>query len=102
MARRRTRFKKMESYMTLALCVNALIFIAYLIFAGLGMSGMKIFTAIVAIGISGVVLYQLFMSQELLRRRAIWMTLAAGCIILCILVSLILKFPCPPYSIPQV
>ena len=102
MARRRSRFKKMESYMTLALGVNAVVFVAFLIFAGLGISAMKILTAIISIGISGVVLYQLFMSQELLRRRAIWMTLAAGCIILCVLVSLILKFPSPPYTIPQI
>jgi len=102
MDRRKARFKKMEFYMTIALCADAAIFLAYLIFAGMGIAAMKVITAIVCIGISGVVLYQLFMSRELLRRRSIWMTLAAACIIICVLFSLILKFPSPPYTIPQV
>ena len=53
-------------------------------------------------GASGYVLYQLYMTRELLRRRSIWMTLAAACVIICVLVSLILKFPSPPYTLPQV
>ena len=101
MDRRRARFKKMEFYMTIALCVNVVIFIAYLIFAGMGINALKIVSAIACVGIAGVVLYQLFMSHELLRRRSIWMTLAAACFIICILFSLILKFPCPPYTISQ-
>ena len=102
MDRRRARFKKMEFYMTIALCANTAIFLAYLIFAGIGMNALKIISAIACIGISGAVLYQLFMSRELLRRRSIWMTLAAACFIICVLFSLILKFPSPPYTIPQI
>ena len=102
MDRRKARFKKMEFYITIALCADAAIFLAYLIFAGMGIAAMKVITAIACIGISGIVLYQLFMSRELLRRRSIWMTLAAACIIICVLFSLILKFPSPPYTIPQI
>ena len=102
MTRKQARYKKMEFYMTIALCVNVAIFIMYLIFAGAGAMAMKIICTIACFGISGVILYQLFMSRELLRKRSIWMTLGAACIILCLLFSLILKFPCPPYTIPQV
>lgn len=102
MDRRRARFKRMEFYITLALCFNIMIFIAYLIFAGIGMNALKVISAVACVGISGAVLYQLFMSHELLRRRSIWMTLAAACFIICVLLSLVLKFPSPPYTIPQI
>lgn len=102
MARRKSRFKKMEFYITIALCADATIFLAYLIFAGMGLIALKIIAAILCIAISGAALYQLFVSHELLRRRSLWMSLAAACIILCVLVSLLLKFPSPPYTIPQI
>ena len=102
MARRRSRFKKMEFYITIALCVDAAIFLAYLIFAGMGLLALKIIAAVLCIALSGAALYQLFVSHELLRRRSLWMSLAAACIILCILISLLLNFPSPPYTLPQI
>lgn len=102
MARRKSRFKKMEFYITIALCVDAAIFLAYLIFAGMGLLALKIIAAVVCIALSGAALYQLFVSHELLRRRSLWMSLAAACIILCILISLLLNFPSPPYTLPQI
>jgi len=101
MDRRKARFKKMELYITAALCLNLIIFIAYLVFAGMGLVTPKIIFAIVCIGISAAVLYQLFTTRELLRRRSLWMTLAAACMIICILFSLILKFPSPPLHDPS-
>ena len=102
MARRKSKYKKMEFYITIALCVDAAIFLAYMIFAGMGLIALKVISAVMCFVISGAGLYQLFVSHELLRRRSLWMSLAAACIIICILFSLILKFPSPPYTIPQV
>lgn len=102
MARRKSKYKKMEFYVTIALCVDAAIFLAYMIFAGMGLIALKVISAVMCFVISGAALYQLFVSHELLRRRSLWMSLAAACIIICILFSLILKFPSPPYTIPQV
>ena len=102
MARRKSKYKKMEFYITIALCVDAAIFLAYMIFAGMGLIALKVISAVMCFVISGEALYQLFVSHELLRRRSLWMSLAAACIIICILFSLILKFPSPPYTIPQV
>lgn len=102
MSNKASRYQKMESMITVVLCVDALIFLAYLIFAGAGMGALKITAAILCFLISGAVLYFLFMTRELLRKRSIWMTLAAACVILCILVSLILNFPAPAFEIPQV
>jgi len=100
MDNKRARFKKMEMVITCVLCLDAVLFLAYLIFAGLGMTGMKILSTILCFLISGAVLYFLYVTRELLRKRSIWMTLAAACIILCVLVSLILRFPAPAIVIP--
>lgn len=97
MDNKRTRFKKMEMIMTCVLCLDAVLFLAYLIFAGLGVTGLKVVCTIFCFLISGAVLYFLYMTRELLRKRSIWMTLSAACIILCVLVSLILRFPAPAF-----
>ena len=95
MNRKRSRYQKMETVITAVLCVDAIIFLAYLIFAGNGMIGLKVTSAILCFLISGAVLYFLYMTRELLRKRSIWMSLAAACVIVCILFSLILNFPSP-------
>ena len=94
---KKTRYKKMEAIVTGVLCVDTVIFVAYLSFAGSGMVAMKAVTAIFALLISGAVLCFLYMTRELLRRRSIWMTLAAACIVLCLIASLILHFPAPVF-----
>ena len=94
---KKSRYKTMETIVTAALCLDAVFFVAYLIFAGSGMVALKITATVLCFLISGAVLYFLYITRELLRKRSIWMTLAAGCIILCILVSLLLKFPAPAF-----
>lgn len=102
MGSKKTRYKKMEAMVTGVLCLDAVLFIAFLIFAGAGMAVMKVIAAVLCVLLSGAVLYFLYTTRELLRKRSIWMTLAAACLLLCVLVSLILKFPSPPYVLPQV
>ena len=102
MDRKKARYKKMEVLVTGVLCVDTLLFLAYMIFAGMGLIAWKVIFAILCFLISGAVLYFLFMNKELLKRRSRWMTLAAGCNILCVLVSLILKFPAPRFVLPTV
>ena len=101
MDRNKTRYKKMETIMTAILCLDAVVFVAYLVFAGIGMVGLKVTAAVLCLLISVAVLYFLFMTRELLRRRSIWMTVAALCVIVCVLASLILHFPAPVYTLPQ-
>ena len=97
---KKTRYQKMEAVVTGVLCVDALVFIAYLFFAGFGIGAMKAVTAVFCFLISGAVLYFLYISRELLRKRSIWMTLAAACIILCLVASLILHYPAPAFVLP--
>ena len=102
MDRKRARYKRLETMITAILCLDVILFLAYLVFAGIGILGWKITAAVLCFLISGYVLYSLFMTRELLRRRSLWMTLAAICLIICVLASLLLKFPSPPYVLPQV
>ena len=89
------RYKDMERYITLALIVSALLFVIFLIASGNGIIWLKIVIAILAILISSLCLYVLYLAKELLRQRSLWMSVGAAAIIVCILFSLILNFPSP-------
>jgi multisubunit Na+/H+ antiporter MnhB subunit len=101
MDKKKLRYKKMELIITVALGLAAVLFLVYLIAAGVGATALKITCAVISILVNLAVLYYLYITKELLRRRSLWMTLGAACIIVCILFSLILNFPCPPYTLPQ-
>lgn len=90
-----TRYKQMELYMICALVADAGIFLLYLIFSGFGIIWLKVITAILCFLLSAACLALLYISKELLRQRSLWMSTAAAAIIVCLLFSLILNFPCP-------
>ena len=99
MAKRSSRYKKMERYMTYALIADALLFLLFMIFAGLGVAWLKIILAICAILLSGLCLAFLYITKELLRQRSFWISVGAAAILVCVLFSLILNFPSPnPYK----
>ena len=101
MAKRGNRYKRMERNMTLTLLADACLFILFLISGATGTLWLKVLTAIFAILISGLCLGFLYLSQELLRRRSLWMSAAAAAILICTVFSLILNFPSPnPYAKP--
>ena len=100
MSAKKSRYKKMETAVTAALCLDTVVFLAYLIFAGVGQIGIKIITALFCIVISGTILYFLYVTKEFYRKRSRWMVLAAACILVCLLVSLILNFPAPRFTLP--
>ncbi len=93
MAGNQNRYKQMERYITYGLIANTLLFILYLVFAGLGIIWLKVILTIACFLISGYILYCLYISKELLRQRSLWMSVAAASIIVCIFFSLILNFP---------
>lgn len=95
MKNQNNRYKDMERYITLALIMSALLFVVFLFVSGHGIIWLKIIIAIFAILISGLCLYLLFLTKELLRERSLWMSVGAAAIIVCILFSLILNFPSP-------
>jgi len=95
MAQRRNRYKEMERKLSYVLAADAALFVLYLLFAGLGIIWLKVTLAIIAILVSGLCLGFLYLSQELLRRRSLWMSASAAAILICILFSLILNYPSP-------
>lgn len=95
MASKYNQYKLLEKYLTIALIVDAALFIGFLICAGAGIIWLKVILAILALFLSGLCLYVLYASRELLRPRSLWMTVGAGAVILCLLMSLLLNFPSP-------
>lgn len=95
MADQQNRYKKMEFTMTCALGVDLLLFIVYLIAAGTAVIWLKAVTAVLIFLISLACLGYLYLTKEIAKRRSLWITLAAGAIVLCTLLSLILGFPSP-------
>ncbi len=92
---KRKRYKEIETLLTRVLIADAAIFVLYLLFAGLGITALKALTAIIAIIGSGLCLAFLYMCGEIKKRRSRWLVLGYACIIVCLLVSLVLKYPSP-------
>ena len=101
MANKPSRYNEMERYMTYALCADTVLFILYLVFAGLGVVWLKIVLAVLGIILSGLLLWYLYTTKELLKRRSLWISTGAAAIIVCLLFSLILNFPSPNKYKPQ-
>ena len=92
---KRNSYREFESLMTKVILVDAAVFIGYMIFARLDIAALKVITAIIAISGSLLSLAWLFLTGELTRRRSLWMVTGFVCIVLCIVVSLLLGYPCP-------
>lgn len=96
MARRsRNRYREMESLMAKIILADVLVFILYLVCAGLSWSVLKVITAIIAIFGSLLCVGWLYLTGEIGRRRSLWMVTAFVCIVVCVAVSLLLGYPCP-------
>ena len=96
MARRsRNRYREMEGMMTKIILADLLVFIGYLVCAGLSWSILKVVTAIIAIFGSLSCVGWLYLTGEVGRRRSLWMVTAFVCIVICVAVSLLVGYPCP-------
>ena len=90
---KRNRFQQMEQLMTRVLLVDLALFVLYLLFAAVDITWLKVILSICVVLISAACLAFLYLTQELLKRRSLWMTSAAGAILVCLIFSLILQFP---------
>ena len=98
MASGKNRYLQMRKIMTYVLCGDLAIFILYLFAAGLGVLWLKVITSILIILTSSLSIAYLYITQEIFKKRSFWMTVAAGAILICLLYSLFLNFPCPAPS----
>lgn len=92
--RSRSRYREMESMMTKIILGDVLVFILYMVSAGLGWSIAKVITAIITIFGSLLCTGWLYLTGEFTRRRSLWMVTAFISVILCVAVSLLLSYPC--------
>ena len=92
---KRNRYREMESLMTKVIVGDALVFVLYLLFAGLGLTVVKVAAAIIDILGSLLGLGWLVITGEFSRRRSLWMVTGFIAIVLCVLVSLLLGYPGP-------
>ena len=95
MAAKPLKYKEMERYMTITLCADTALFIFYMIAAGSGVIWLKVILTLLCLGVSGLLLWFLYTTNELLRQRSLWITTGAIAIIVCLFFSLILNFPSP-------
>lgn len=95
MAEKRNRYQDLEQLMTVLIIATALDFLLFLIFSGIGILWVKVITAIFAILMPALCLVYLYLSQELLRQRSLWLTTGFASILVCTIVSLICNFPSP-------
>lgn len=88
-------YRFFEQVMTILLFVTIAFFVLYLIMAGIGAMAGKIIFAILIFLISGVCLFTLYSSKELLKSRSLWITSAFCSLVLLTLVSLLCNYPAP-------
>ncbi len=92
---KRNRYRELENMMTKVLCGDALVFVLFMIFAGRGWAVLKGITAVITALVSLLALGWLYITKEFFRRRSLWMVTACISILACLLISLILGYPCP-------
>ncbi len=95
---KRNRYREMESLMTKIILADALVFVLYLVCASRGLDVLKVITAIVSTAGSLLCLGWLYITGEFPRRRSLWMITGFVGIVVCILFSLLLNYPCPPVA----
>lgn len=95
---KKNRYRALEKLMTEILLGDAVVFILFLIFSSKGLNVMRVITATLSILTSVLSAGWLFITGELLRRRSFWMVTGFASIFLCLIISLILKYPCPPVA----
>lgn len=95
---KKNRYRALEKLMTEILLGDAVVFILFLIFSSKGLNVLRVITATLSILTSVLSAGWLFITGELLRRRSFWMVTGFASIFLCLIISLILKYPCPPVA----
>ena len=96
MAKRNNRYRQFDMLMTKVVLGDVFLFLLYMLSAAAGIGFLKVMTALIAIVGSLLCLGYLFLTQELLKKRSLWMTLSFASILLLTLVSLICKVPYGP------
>ncbi len=87
------RYKEMEQLLTVGLIADTIVFVLYLLVANAGILWLKVVLTLVCMALAAGGLALLYMTQELLKRRSLWLSCGFFSLLTCILVSLILAYP---------
>lgn len=88
-------FKQLEQQLTVIVLIDLAVYLLYLLFAGMGITWLKVILAAAGIILSILGVVFLVLIGEHKRHRSLWVLCAFGSIAACILVSLITRFPGP-------
>ena len=91
----RIRYKQVDQLLSSVIIADTVVFLLYLVFAGLGITALKVLTAIIALVGSALCLAYLYKLGEFNKRRSRWLVMGFAAIILCTVVSLVLNYPSP-------
>lgn len=91
----RRTFRQLEQQITKVIAVDAALFVLALIVSGLGITWLKVILAVATIALSALGCLFLVLIDEHKRRRSLWMLVAFGAILLCMVVSLLARYPAP-------
>ena len=98
MAKRNNRYRQFDFLMTRVVIGDAFLFLLYLLCAATGIGWLKGLCAFVTIVGSALGVGYLYLTQEWLKRRSLWITMSFAAIALLTLVSLICKVPFGPVA----
>ncbi len=93
MADNKNRYQQLEMVMTVFVMIDLALFLAYLLSALAGSLALKIIFTVLSFVVSGCGIFFLWSTTEIKRPRSRWIVYALVCIPLCIIVSLICRFP---------
>ena len=92
---KRNRYRELENLITKVILGDVAVFVLYLLFAWKEILALKVITAILVIVVSLLALAWLLLTGEFTRRRSLWMVTGFVGILLLVISSLLLGYPCP-------
>ena len=91
----RRRYKDVERILAQVLLGDLVVFILYMIFAGLGVVSLKVVTSIIIVIASVLCLAFLYMCGEMFKRRSRWLVFGFAALVILLIFSLLLNYPSP-------
>jgi len=92
---KRNRYRELESLMTKVILGNTAVLVLFLLFSWKELVALKVITSIITVIVALLALAWLVLTGELTRRRSLWMVTGFVCILLIVIASLLLGYPCP-------
>lgn len=98
MGKNNRRYNEMVRFMKTVLMADTAVFILGLLFAAVGVGWLCVILRLLAILCSAAGLCLLYLNRELFRPRSRWIAVSFAAIFICVLVSIICKYPSPYVS----